>query len=148
MVRRFQFKATARHFQRRLDDILAEWLSAALGRPLSKAAVRRLVMAGAIRAGGRPLRKPGLVITRELQLEAVIDTRRPPAAQAATPPLSAVAVLFEDAFLIAVDKPPGLPTHPTADAARPNLWAAVRQRLSKTGQPAYLGIHQRLDRDT
>jgi RluA family pseudouridine synthase len=59
-------------------------------------------------------------------------------------------VLFEDEDLIVVDKPAGLPTHPTADEARDNLFAAVHRFLSRRDGIAepYLGIHQRLDRDT
>jgi RluA family pseudouridine synthase len=137
------------HRQRRLDDVLAEWLPAALGRPLSKAALRRLIMAGAIRSGGRPLRQPGRLLTSGLLLEASVDLARLPAPSPSGPvTIRDGAVLYEDAALIAVDKPAGLPTHPTADAARPNLWAAVRQRLAKGGPLPYLGIHQRLDRDT
>jgi RluA family pseudouridine synthase len=47
-----------------------------------------------------------------------------------------------------VDKPPGLPTQPTVDAARPHLFGAVKRYLEARGRPSYLGMHQRLDRDT
>jgi RluA family pseudouridine synthase len=61
-------------------------------------------------------------------------------------------VLYEDASLIAVDKPPGIPTQPTLDPARPSLYLLVRGLLEGRGGAAagsaYLGIHQRLDRDT
>jgi RluA family pseudouridine synthase len=61
-------------------------------------------------------------------------------------------ILFEDSYLIAVNKPPGLPTQPTLDEARVNLYASVKkflaQRLGQTVQDTYLGLHHRLDRDT
>jgi RluA family pseudouridine synthase len=59
-------------------------------------------------------------------------------------------VLFEDEDLIVIDKPAGLPSHPTADETRDNLVAAVHRFLSRRDGSAepYLGIHQRLDRDT
>jgi RluA family pseudouridine synthase len=56
-------------------------------------------------------------------------------------------ILFEDDVLIAVDKPPGLPTQPTVDRLRPNLIDAVKRHLAPDGG-AYLGVHQLLDRDT
>jgi 23S rRNA pseudouridine1911/1915/1917 synthase len=64
--------------------------------------------------------------------------------------LTADRILFEDEDLIFADKPPGLPSQPTPDEARDSLFAAVvrflanRQGIAKP----YLGIHQRLDRDT
>ncbi len=61
-------------------------------------------------------------------------------------------VLFENADLIVVNKPPYLPTHETIDNARHHLALAVQEFLAKREKklPAqiYLGIHHRLDRDT
>lgn len=64
--------------------------------------------------------------------------------------MSADQVLYEDDYLIAVDKPPGLPTHYTVDTARANLVAKVKEFLRQRDGSAepYLGTHQRLDRDT
>jgi len=62
-------------------------------------------------------------------------------------------VLYEDDALLAVDKPPGLLTVPSADPRRPSLVAAVKAFLAArrhargAGEP-YLAVHQRLDRDT
>jgi len=59
-------------------------------------------------------------------------------------------ILFEDEDLIAIDKPDGLPAQPTADEGRDSLFAAVGRFLAKRDAVAkpYLGVHQRLDRDT
>ena len=59
-------------------------------------------------------------------------------------------ILFEDAALIAVNKPAGLPTQPTLDEARENLYAAVKKFLAARDgvAEAYVGLHHRLDRDT
>jgi RluA family pseudouridine synthase len=62
--------------------------------------------------------------------------------------LAGRAVLFRDPALLAVDKPPGLPTHATADPTRPSLVAHVQQYLREHGGGSYVGVHQRLDRDT
>ena len=58
------------------------------------------------------------------------------------------AVLFRDGVLLAVDKPPGLPTHATADPSRPSLVAHVERYLRAKGAHPYVAVHQRLDRDT
>lgn len=143
----------------RLDAVLAAWLPRALGRPLSKAQIRRLIMVGAIRADGRVLRRPGTPLAAGQQLEARLRLDRLGRAETArlTPGrLGAGAILYEDDALIAIDKPAGLPTHATLDPARPHLVGLVRSYLAErrglgtpdaTDEP-YLGVHQRLDRDT
>jgi 23S rRNA (cytosine1962-C5)-methyltransferase len=62
--------------------------------------------------------------------------------------LTPAGILFRDAALLAVDKPPGLPTHATADASRPSLVGHVERFLAAAGAGAYVAVHQRLDRDT
>lgn len=55
--------------------------------------------------------------------------------------IKASEVLYEDAFLIAVDKPHGLPSQATLDPSRDHAYAAVIRYLSG----AYVGLHHRLD---
>lgn len=64
-------------------------------------------------------------------------------------------VLYEDEWLLAVNKPAGLPTHATADPRRAHLQGAVLDMLRQRPDPdpgskpdPYLGVHHRLDRDT
>lgn len=52
-------------------------------------------------------------------------------------------VLFEDEFILAVDKPPGLPTQAGHDPRRPNLYSMLQE---KRGEKLFL--HHRLDKDT
>lgn len=62
---------------------------------------------------------------------------------------SASRILFEDEWLVVVDKPAGLPTQPTLDAARPSVVSVLKAFLTKRdGGDPYLGLHHRLDRDT
>jgi RluA family pseudouridine synthase len=131
----------------RLDDIVADWLPAALGRPVSRSVVRRLIMAGAVRVDGRPIRRPGMPVRDHCRLDATIDPARlpgVPSASSSAPSPPALRVLYEDDSIIAVDKPPGLPTHATADSGRPHLIGLVEAHLGAD----YVGVHQRLDRDT
>jgi 23S rRNA pseudouridine955/2504/2580 synthase len=146
--RRLALVTGTAHEGLRLDDLLGQWLPPVIGRPLSRSAVRRVIMAGAVRVDGRPARRPGLVLAKKTRLEVALDPARLPPAPA---PMARVdlRVLFEDEAVLAVDKPAGLPTHATADAARPHLIALVKAHLATEADPSpYLGVHQRLDRDT
>ena len=96
------------------------------------------------RAPGRPLRvgqrveavvRPELLAPRAERTDQVFR-------------LTDRAVLFRDGVLLAVDKPPGLPTHATADPSRPSLVAHVERYLRAKGAHPYVAVHQRLDRDT
>lgn len=58
-------------------------------------------------------------------------------------------ILYEDADLLVVDKPPGLVSHATVDPARDHLVAAVARLLrARDGEVGHLALHHRLDRDT
>ena len=58
-------------------------------------------------------------------------------------------VLYEDEWLLVVDKPAGLPTQPTLDASRPSVVSTLKEFLQqRDGGTPYLGLHHRLDRDT
>jgi 23S rRNA pseudouridine1911/1915/1917 synthase len=108
-------------------------------------------MAGVVRMGGRPARVPGHILGPGFELEARVDPSRLRGSRVSEDrsfTLTPAAILYEDDVLIAIDKPPGLPTVPTADPARPSLVRAVEAYLSRAGRPVRLGVHQRLDRDT
>jgi 23S rRNA pseudouridine1911/1915/1917 synthase len=132
-------------------DALAGWLEERLGRPVPRSRVRALVASGGarvdgvvVRVAGRPLRAGQLVealVRTDLLRGAAETTDRPFA-------LTEAAILFRDGALVAVDKPPGLPTHPTADPRRPSLVSHVLAWLGGQGAAPALAVHQRLDRDT
>ncbi len=64
------------------------------------------------------------------------------------PDFDETRILYEDDDLLAVDKPAGVPSQ-AADPERPDdLVTRLRAYLAARGRDAYLGIHQRLDRDT
>jgi RluA family pseudouridine synthase len=138
---------------RRLDHVLAEWLPEALGRPVSRAAARKLIVAGAVYLNGRRVRIASKPLLARARVEAHVDEAKLFAGGTAEDRPFAMGperILFEDEWLIAVDKPPGLPTQPTLDEARDNLFASLKRFLAArdgVAQP-YLGLHHRLDRDT
>lgn len=57
-------------------------------------------------------------------------------------------VLHESADVIAVDKPHGVSTHAPDAAATGDVVDRLGRRFAERGVDTYLGIHQRLDRDT
>lgn len=153
-IQRLKLVAQEKHRGLRLDQVLADWLPEALGRPLSKAKVRKLIVAGGVylnrkrvRIASKPV-LPGAAIEAFIDPARLDDTEGPSRDQPFV--LEASRILFEDEWLIAVDKPPGLPTQPTLDEARDNLFAALKRFLAnrdRTVDP-YVGLHHRLDRDT
>jgi len=110
-------------------------------------------MAGAVHLNGKPVRIASKALTPGATIEAYIDIAKlfeDLPSRDRQFELTPDRILFEDQDLIVVDKPPGLPAHPTVDQTRDNLFAAVRRFLSKRDRidEPYLGVHQRLDRDT
>jgi 23S rRNA pseudouridine1911/1915/1917 synthase len=136
---------------RRLVDVLREWLRERLSEEVPMARARALVASGGVRVDGDVVRAAGRALRRGEHVEALLDPEQLRArARLVDRPfeLTADRVLFLDDALIAVDKPPGLPTHATADAARPSLVGHVERFLESRGVRAALAVHQRLDRDT
>jgi RluA family pseudouridine synthase len=61
-----------------------------------------------------------------------------------------INVLFEDKYLIVVNKPAGMPSQATLDPNRDHCYAAVRRYLEKNAagdekNKVYVGLHHRLD---
>lgn len=57
-------------------------------------------------------------------------------------------IIFEDKWIIVVDKPSGLPSQGTRDPARDHLVAAVERYLRLTDPKARAALHHRLDVET
>ena len=131
----------------RLDQLIVQYLPALLGTPLSKGKVRKLVMAGAVYLNSKRVRIaskvmiPGAVIEIYADLQKLEQNRFK---RDSVFKMQESDVLFEDDYLIAVNKPPGLPSQPTLDEARDNLYSSVKNL--RNGK--YIGLHHRLDRDT
>ncbi len=58
-------------------------------------------------------------------------------------------ILFEDEYIIVLNKPIGIPTHSTLDPDRDHLVAGLKRYLKeRDGKISYVGLHHRLDKDT
>jgi len=141
----------------RLDLLVRSWLERDLDRPFSKSAVRKLIMAGAIRLDGGPIRQPGALVHRAARLDGRIELSSLDGrgAQDDTGHPIDLVVLYEDEDVIAVGKPAGIVMHGTADPRRRDLFNSVRDFLARRSAGSasacavpYLGLHHRLDVET
>jgi len=136
---------TAERDRARLDQLVAD----AAG--CSRAEARRLIDAGLVRVGGRTAKK-GLLVPAgarvELEREPPREDQRRPVPQPELP----LELLCEDATLVAVNKPAGMPTHPLRPDERGTLANALVGRFPECAQVAddarEGGVAHRLDVDT
>lgn len=127
----------------RLDLVLARELA------ISRGYVRRLLELERILLEGRPPRK-GTLLRRGDRLD-VLEFRHPSLGPLPNPDLE-VRILCEEAGLLAVEKPAGIPTHPLDYEERNTLLNGLLSRypvLSGLGEGGLLaGVVHRLDVDT
>jgi 23S rRNA pseudouridine1911/1915/1917 synthase len=127
----------------RIDALIASVIPA-----LSRAAVQRLIDDGRVELNGAAVAKPGQRARAGDALAIAIPAPEPIEIEPEDIPL---AVLFEDAELIVIDKPAGLVVHPAAGHARGTLVNALLfhcRDLSGIGGALRPGIVHRLDKDT
>ena len=143
----------------RLDDYLFEWLPSALGKPVPKSKIRTLIVSGAVYVNRHRNKLASTDIFAGAVLEVYYDEAKlnlsghPSSAPVTS--LKNEQILFEDEWIILVNKSAGIPTQPTIDPGRANLFDLTKQFLTRrnAGKTAgkfevYLGLHHRLDRDT
>lgn len=121
----------------RLDRLVALWTG------LSRSAARRAVEEGLVEAGGGSLSPSYRVRSGE-----TVTVRRPaePGVEAEEIP---VPVIFEDEYVVVVDKPAGLVVHPGAGNPSGTLVnALLTSGISGGDDPVRPGVVHRLDRDT
>jgi 23S rRNA pseudouridine1911/1915/1917 synthase len=108
MIEPLTFVASAQYPRDRLDKLVVAALESA-GQSASRAAVQRWIDHGRVTDDGKALRASSAV-----PLGACVEVRPEPAeATSAAPDASiALTIVYEDAFLVIVDKPAGLVVHP------------------------------------
>lgn len=57
-------------------------------------------------------------------------------------------IIYQDAEIIVINKPPGLPTQGSLDPRRDHLYAATQRYVKENNISDYVGLHHRLDKDT
>ena len=125
------------------------WLCSATGGELSRSRIKSLIGSGKIMRNGEPLRSA----SASVRANDVFAIETPGAAprkvlEAQEIPL---AIIYEDADIIVVDKPPGLVTHPAAghrDGTLVNALLHHSPEMFSINDEERPGIVHRLDKDT
>ena len=128
----------------RLDRVLAAHVA-----ELSRTRLKALIEAGSVAVDGRTIRDPGHRVNSGAAI--LIDIPPPAAAKPAPEPIP-LAVVYEDADIIVIDKPKNLVVHPAAGNWTGTLVNALiahcGDSLSGIGGERRPGIVHRLDKDT
>jgi 23S rRNA pseudouridine1911/1915/1917 synthase len=129
---------------RRLDQFLAAHFD-----PHSRRRAREVIAAGAVQVNGRLARKGDVLQPGD---SVSLRTGMPGPAELTPQPELALAVLFQDDCLIAVDKPAGMPSVALRSADRDTLANALVGHLPELGaagrNPLEAGLVHRLDSAT
>jgi 23S rRNA pseudouridine1911/1915/1917 synthase len=120
----------------RLDHYLVQVLAAT-----SRKAIKRALDGGQVFVDGRCAVRAGTLLRGGERIELTLDGETSPAV---VPPL---AILWQDGSLLAINKPAGLPAHPTV-SGRPNALDQVSEFLARSGGKARPILLHRLDADT
>ncbi len=115
----------------RLDKYLCEKI-----RRLSRTRIQELIRRSLV--AGVPL-KPSTHVWTGLAFQ----LKKPAEAEPDVPSIAMLREVHVDAHLLVVDKPPGLPVHPSARYQRNTLTAQLKERYGFRAEPAH-----RLDRET
>ena len=132
------------------DGLDGERLDAALARMfgLSRARAAELIATGAVLVGGAAAAKSARVSAGDW-----LDVTLPPPviAQPRPEPVPGLRVVYEDADILVVDKPPGVAAHPTPGWTGPTVQQgllAAGHTLATSGAAERQGIVHRLDANT
>jgi 23S rRNA pseudouridine1911/1915/1917 synthase len=106
--------------------------------------VRRLARTGKIFVDGVAVLDPTQLVPAGVQLE--LRQNAPRATR--TPALPKRAILYLDAQVVVVEKPPGISTVPFDENERGTLDQLVMETISERGRRAPLGIVHRVDKET
>jgi 23S rRNA pseudouridine1911/1915/1917 synthase len=119
----------------RLDLFIARGLAG-----VSRKAVKKALDGGQVFVDGRTERRAGHLLRGNETVTVTLDLPEP------VPPVPELPILYRDGQLLAVDKPAGLPSHPTV-AGRVNALSLVSELLQGEGEGTPILLH-RLDADT
>jgi 23S rRNA pseudouridine1911/1915/1917 synthase len=131
-LRKWTFLVTADDAELRLDQLIAQRTE------LSRRAAREALRLGGVQVDRKRVKVAGKFLKPGTEVRVAFDPDLPPV------PTTPIPVVFEDAWIVAVDKPAGIATQGTWASDRHDLLA-----LLKTQRPELkLFLHHRLDQGT
>ncbi len=114
----------------------------------TRSRIQKLIKANLVTVDGKIV-KPNFIVTPGQLIELTIPmTPRPEETEPEDIPLN---IVYEDDYLIIVNKPPGMVAHPSLGNYSGTLVNALlhhTQKLSRLNQPGRPGIVHRIDKDT
>ena len=134
--RRATLVANAAAVGERLDLFIARSLDG-----VSRKVVKKALDGGQVFVNDRTERRAGYLLLGNESVTVTLDLPEP------VPPAPDLTILYRDEHLLAVDKPAGLPAHPTV-AGRTNALSLVTELLRGEGKGAPPILLHRLDADT
>jgi 23S rRNA pseudouridine1911/1915/1917 synthase len=143
-----EFRVPAEQAGRRLDRFLCDQVTG-----LSRASARRCIEHGEVRVNGaRAAAGRRLQEGDRVRIEALSALREGPLLRALPQADLPLRVCYEDAALLVVDKPAGMPSHPLRPGERGTLASALLARYPELAAVGYSarepGLVHRLDTDT
>ncbi len=134
-----KFRVTSDKDNVRIDVYLSERLS------LPRSRVQRLIEEGHVRVCGK-IMKASFKVRKDIEIEGEVPAEAPSLLVAEDIP---IAVLYEDEFLLVIDKPKDMVVHPSAGHRRGTLVNAVLNHLKEVENgDERPGIVHRLDKGT
>ena len=139
----FEFDVPVDYDGQRLDRVLVAMLA-----EHSRSQLQRLIVDGCVRVDGAVALKPNTIVHDGARI--TVDVPPPQPSQLAAEPLD-LDILYQDADIAVLNKPPGMVVHPGAGHASGTLVNALLHHvddLSGIGGELRPGIVHRLDRGT
>ena len=131
-LRKWTFTVDPEDAELRLDQLIAKRTE------LSRRAAREALKLGGVQVDRKRVKVAGKLVKPGLEIRVAFDPDLPPV------PTTVIPIVFEDTWILAVDKPAGIATQGTWATDRHDLLA-----LLKTQRPdLHLFLHHRLDQGT
>jgi 23S rRNA pseudouridine1911/1915/1917 synthase len=123
----------------RLDKLVSQRFK------LSRRAAQEAILKGRIDLDGFLCEEPGKMVSPSAEL--IYNVNRPKARRVIDSPIQ---VLYDDSYLVVLQKPPGVATTPSGDWESDTIVSRVERyfAIRHGGQEPYVGVVHRLDRDT
>ncbi len=137
----YRLQTTESDIDQRLDKFLYNQIP-----ELSRTSIRKIIDLGGVHLAGKRTRKAGTHLSSGQDLELHWDQRPLDIFR-----ISQEDVIFQDKYLIVLNKPAGIVTQPTPARYKGTLYEALQvwlKRDQKFGRKLHIGMAQRLDRDT